>query len=174
LQWVGEKEQSDFANKSLIPGILPALIFMILIILLLFNSIKSTFIIFFTIPFSFIGIATAMLLFDSKFGFLALLGAMSLSGMIIKNSIVLIDQIQQNEKDNLELLSAVVSAAKLRLRPVLLASITTVLGVVPLLQDEFWSAMGITIMGGLIIGTVVSMVLVPVMYVLFTVKKCEV
>ena len=108
-----------------------------------------------------------LLLTDIPFGFMALLGAMSLAGMMIKNSIVLLDQI------NLELAAgkgpydAVMDTAVSRLRPIALAAATTVLGVVPLLQDPFWMSMGATIMAGLTFGTILTMVVVPVMYACF-------
>ncbi len=98
---------------------------------------------------------------------MALLGAMSLAGMMIKNSIVLLDEIDVNLAGGLSPFDAVVQAAVSRLRPVILAAATTVLGVIPLLQDAFWVSMAMTIMAGLTVGTGVTMILVPVLYALF-------
>jgi multidrug efflux pump subunit AcrB len=120
-----------------------------------------------TIPFIFIGIAPALLATQVPFGFVALLGAMSLAGMIIKNAIVLIDQINLELEAGRSPFDAVVEAAVSRLRPVVLAAATTVLGVIPLLQDVFWIGMSITIMAGLTAGTVLTLVLVPVLYAIF-------
>ena len=98
---------------------------------------------------------------------MALLGAMSLVGMMIKNSIVLLDEINNNLAGGSTPYVAVINAAVSRLRPVVLAAATTVLGVVPLLPDVFWVAMAVTIMFGLAFGTLLTMVLLPVLYACF-------
>ena len=122
---------------------------------------------FLEIPFAVIGIVGILAPTQVAFGFMALLGAMSLVGMMIKNSIVLLDEINLNLDAGLASYEAVVQAAVSRLRPVVLAALTTVLGVMPLLQDAFWVSMAMTIMAGLTVGTVVTMVLVPVFYTVF-------
>jgi multidrug efflux pump subunit AcrB len=104
------------------------------------------------------------LAFNSPFGFLALLGAMSLAGMMIKNAIVLLDEININLADGKNRYDSVLEAAMSRLRPVTLAAATTVLGVAPLLQDVFWVGLAVTVMAGLTFGTVLTMILVPVLY----------
>jgi multidrug efflux pump subunit AcrB len=103
----------------------------------------------------------------AAFGFVALLGAMSLAGMMIKNAIVLLDQINIELEEGKAPLDAIVDAALSRLRPVVLAAGTTVLGVIPLLQDVFWVSMSVAIMAGLSFGTFVTMFLVPVLYATF-------
>ena len=120
-----------------------------------------------TVPFAMIGITTGLLTFQAPFGFMALLGAMSLMGMMIKNAIVLLDEVNINLADGMGQYDAVVIAALSRLRPVVLAAATTVLGVVPLLQDVFWVGMAITIMAGLAFGTVLTMLVVPALYCIF-------
>jgi multidrug efflux pump subunit AcrB len=105
-----------------------------------------------------------LLIFDTPFGFLALLGAMSLVGMMIKNAIVLLDEINLNLANGVNPYQSVLDAGTSRLRPVILAAATTVLGVAPLLQDVFWVGMAVTIMVGLTFGTILTMVLVPTMY----------
>jgi multidrug efflux pump subunit AcrB len=167
LIWDGEFKSTAEAQASLIPGVIPALGLMLFIIVYLFNSIRPLVIIFLTIPFIFIGIAPALLATQVPFGFVALLGAMSLAGMIIKNAIVLIDQINLELEEGRSPFDAIVEAAVSRLRPVVLAAATTVLGVIPLLQDVFWIGMSITIMAGLTAGTVLTLVLVPVLYAIF-------
>jgi multidrug efflux pump subunit AcrB len=112
----------------------------------------------------FIGITSGLLAFNSPFGFLALLGAMSLAGMMIKNAIVLLDEININLAEGKSRYDSVLDAAMSRLRPVTLAAATTVLGVAPLLQDVFWVGLAVTVMAGLTFGTVLTMVLVPVLY----------
>ena len=119
------------------------------------------------IPFAAIGIVAGLLLTDNPFSFMALLGAMSLAGMMIKNSIVLLDEIKDQIGDGKDAYDAIVDSAVGRLRPVVLAAATTVLGVAPLLQDIFWVAMSVTIMAGLAFGTLLTMVLIPVLYATF-------
>jgi multidrug efflux pump subunit AcrB len=118
----------------------------------------------FTIPFALIGIIIGLLPTGTPFGFLALLGAMSLAGMMIKNAIVLLDQLNIEIGEGKHSYHAVLAASVSRLRPVVLAAATTVLGVVPLLQDVFWIGMAITIMFGLSFGTLLTMIAVPVFY----------
>jgi len=100
-------------------------------------------------------------------GFVAILGAMSLAGMMVKNAVVLLDEINALKKAGEREYDAVVNAAVARLRPVLLAAGTTVLGVIPLLGDVFWVSLAVVIMFGLAIGSVITMILVPVLYALF-------
>jgi multidrug efflux pump subunit AcrB len=164
LEWGGDDESSADANRSLVPGMVPAFAVMSLILVGLFNAFRPPLIIVATIPFALIGITTGLLAFDVPFGFMALLGAMSLAGMMIKNAIVLLDQIGIDRAAGMAAYDAVVEAAMSRLRPVMLAAGTTVLGVIPLLQDIFWVGMAVTIMGGLAFGSLLTMILVPVLY----------
>jgi multidrug efflux pump subunit AcrB len=140
---------------------------MALIIVVLFNSFRMPLIIFLVIPFVVIGITLGLLVTQVPFGFIALLGAMSLSGMMIKNAVVLLDQVNLNLKEGMTPYQAVVEAAVSRLRPVVNAAATTVFGMAPLLQDVFWISMAVAIMFGLAFGTILTMVLVPVLYALF-------
>ena len=112
-------------------------------------------------------LATGPVVDGAAFGFVALLGAMSLAGMMIKSAIVLLDQVNIELANDKAPLDAIVDAAAERLRPVALAAGTTVLGVIPLLQDIFWVAMSVAIMAGLTFGTIVTMFLVPVLYATF-------
>jgi multidrug efflux pump subunit AcrB len=137
------------------------------IIIVLFNAVRPPLVILVTVPFVMIGITAGLLASDTPFGFLALLGAMSLAGMMIKNAIVLLDEINLNLETGLDAHTAIVQAGVSRLRPVVLAAATTVLGVAPLLQDVFWIGMAVTIMAGLSFGTVLTMVLVPTFYATF-------
>jgi multidrug efflux pump subunit AcrB len=164
LEWGGEHEDTVDSQASLIPGVVPATAVILFIIVALFNAFRPPLVIIFTIPFAAIGITAGLLLTNTPFGFLALLGAMSLAGMMIKNAIVLLDEINLNLAAGKTPYQAVVDSALSRLRPVILAAATTVLGVMPLLQDVFWIGMAVTIMAGLTFGTVLTMVLVPVLY----------
>ncbi len=164
LEWGGEHEDTVDAQASLIPGVIPAVAVMLFIIVALFNALRPPLIIVLTIPFALIGITAGLLLVGVPFGFLALLGAMSLAGMMIKNAIVLLDQVNIEIAAGKTQYQAVIDAAISRVRPVVLAAATTVLGVIPLLQDVFWIAMATAIMAGLTFGTILTMVLVPVLY----------
>jgi len=167
LEWDGELKSSADAQASLIPGMIPAVVIMALIVVGLFNACRPPLIIVCVIPFALIGVTAGLLATGQPFGFVALLGAMSLVGMMIKNSIVLLDQVNIELAEDKSPYDAVVEAAVSRLRPVMLAAATTVLGVIPLLPDVFWVAMAVTIMFGLAFGTVLTMVLIPVLYATF-------
>jgi multidrug efflux pump subunit AcrB len=164
LEWHGEYNSSLESQQALKPGLAPTLVIMTFIIVMLFNAFRPPLIIFAVIPFVFIGITFGLMITQSPFGFIALLGAMSLSGMMIKNAVVLLDQVNLNLTSGMPPYDAVVEAALSRLRPVVNAAATTVFGMAPLLQDVFWTSMAVTIMFGLAFGTVLTMVLVPALY----------
>jgi multidrug efflux pump subunit AcrB len=166
LFWDGEDYSTRDAQSSLVPGVLPAVVIILFIIVMLFNAFRPPIIIILTIPFALIGITWGLVLSGAAFGFVALLGAMSLAGMMIKNSIVLLDQVNIELEEGRSPYDAIVAAGVSRVRPVALAAATTVLGVVPLVPDTFWVGMAVTIMAGLAFGTVLTMVVVPVLYVL--------
>ena len=166
-EWGGTTEDSAKSQKALVPGMVPTLAVILFILVALFNAFRPPIVIMLTVPFAMIGITTGLLAFQAPFGFMALLGAMSLMGMMIKNAIVLLDEVNINLTNGMEQYDAVVIAALARLRPVVLAAATTVLGVIPLLQDVFWVGMAITIMAGLAFGTVLTMLVVPVLYCMF-------
>jgi multidrug efflux pump subunit AcrB len=163
-EWGGITEDQAKSQKGLIPGLIPAFIIILLIIVMLFNAYRPPIVILLTVPFAMIGITLGLLGFGAPFGFMALLGAMSLAGMMIKNAIVLLDEVNVNLALGKNQYDSVIDAAMSRLRPVVLAAATTVLGVVPLLQDVFWVGMAVTIMAGLAFGTVLTMLVVPVLY----------
>ncbi len=163
-EWGGEAEASAKAQKSLVPGALPAVSVMLLVMFALFNDARTVLAIVLVVPFAAIGVILGLAITGVPFGFVALLGAMSLSGMMIKNGIVLLDQIAINRGEGMSHYEAVIDAALSRLRPVILAAATTVLGVVPLLQDVFWIGLAVVIMVGLAVGTLLTMILLPVIY----------
>ena len=164
LEWGAEYEDTVDAQASLVPGVVPAVAIILFIIVALFNAFRPLLVILFTIPFALIGIIIGLLPTGTPFGFLALLGTMSLAGMMIKNAIVLLDQVDIDIAEGGRPYDAILTAAVSRLRPVVLAAATTVLGVIPLLQDVFWIGLAITIMSGLTFGTILTMVVVPVLY----------
>ena len=174
LDWYGEYKSTRDSQLSLVPGVVPTVVLIVFIIVVLFNELRPPAIILLVIPFAAIGISAGLLLTNNPFSFMALLGAMSLAGMMIKNSIVLLDEIKDQIGGGKAAYDAIVDSAVGRLRPVVLAAATTVLGVAPLLQDIFWVAMAVTIMAGLTFGTVLTMVAVPVLYAtLYRVEPSE-
>jgi multidrug efflux pump subunit AcrB len=167
LSWDGEHKSIVEALVSLIPGIGPAVLITLVIMVALFNAVRPVIVIALALPYAIIGITGALLAANIPFGFMSVLGAMSLVGMLIKNAIVLIDEINLNQSQGASPYDAVVGAGVSRVRPVVLAALTTVLGVAPLLQDVFCVSMAITIMAGLTFGTSITMVLVPTLYATF-------
>ena len=166
-EWGGEYENSADANASLF-GKLPAIIVvMFLITVFLFNSIRKPLVIFCTVPLILVGVVWGLLGFGQPFGFMALLGLLSLIGMQIKNAIVLIDEINARLAAGDSQIDAVLSAGVTRLRPLGLSAGTTVLGMLPLIADPFYAAMAVTIMCGLAFATLLTLVVIPVNYALF-------
>jgi multidrug efflux pump subunit AcrB len=166
IDWDGEYLSAKESQEALVPGIVPALVVMLFILVALFDGFRPMLICIGVIPFVMIGITSGLLLTRTPFGFIALLGAMSLSGMMIKNAVVLLDEISANRGRGLTPYNAVVEAAVSRLNPVVNAAGTTVLGVMPMMQDVFWVALAVTIMSGLLVGTALTMVMVPTLYAL--------
>jgi multidrug efflux pump subunit AcrB len=164
MEWDGEYKSAREAQASLVPGIVPAALIMALILVGLFNSYRKPLIIVLIIPFAMIGVTLGLLITRQPFGFVALLAAMSLAGMMVKNAIVLVDEIDALQAAGQAPFDAMINAAVSRLRPVLLAAGTTVLGVIPLLSDVFWVSMSVVIMFGLTLGAVITMVLLPTIY----------
>ncbi|MCG7585323.1 efflux RND transporter permease subunit [Photobacterium sp. OFAV2-7] len=167
LEWGGEYESSADAKSSLFQTMPMGYLFMFLITIFLFNKVKEAVIVWATVPLAIIGVTTGLLLLNTPFGFMALLGFLSLSGMLVKNGIVLLDQIEIEISSGKEKYQAVVDAAVSRVRPVCMAAITTVLGMIPLLPDVFFKPMAVTIMFGLGFATVLTLIVVPVLYRMF-------
>jgi multidrug efflux pump subunit AcrB len=167
LEWGGEYESSGDANRMLMASVPLFFSLMVLIVVALFNTIRQPLIIFMTVPLAIIGVTAGLLFTGQPFGFVALLGFLSLSGMLIKNSVVLLDQIDLNLKEGFAPFEAVLDAGVSRLRPVAMAALTTVLGMTPLVFDIFWRGMAVTIMAGLTFATGLTLVVVPVLYTVF-------
>ncbi|MGF1723268.1 efflux RND transporter permease subunit [Photobacterium nomapromontoriensis] len=167
LEWGGEYESSADAKASLFQTMPMGYLVMFLITIFLFNKVKEALIVWATVPLAVIGVTTGLLLLNTPFGFMALLGFLSLSGMLVKNGIVLLDQIEIEIDSGKEKYQAVVDAAVSRVRPVCMAAVTTILGMIPLLPDVFFKPMAVTIMFGLGFATVLTLIVVPVLYRLF-------
>ncbi len=173
MRWVGEGEVQGEAIGNLMKFV-PITIFLILAILLfLFNSWRKVILILLCFPFVFCGITPSLLLSGQPMTFMAIIGMLGLIGMMVKNAIVLVDEINRLQtEEKVAPYTAVVEATVSRVRPVLMASLTTIVGMIPLVGDPMYSSMAITIMGGLTIGTIITLVLLPLFYAtLFRIRK---
>lgn len=171
MEWGGELENSSEAQESLGKQLPMSLLIMVLISVLLFNAIRQPIIIWLLVPMSVNGVVIGLLGTDMPFTFTALLGLLSLSGMLIKNGIVLVEEIDFVREEGLPMREAIVKASVSRLRPVMLAAVTTILGMAPLLTDAFFVSMAITIMGGLAFATILTLIAAPVFYLVFFGKE---
>jgi HAE1 family hydrophobic/amphiphilic exporter-1 len=170
------KEQMD-AFKDIAMLILMSLILVYLIMASQFESLKMPFIIMFSIPFAFSGVAIALFISNTALSVISGIGAVMLIGIVVKNAIVLVDFINLMRERGYELYEAIAISGRSRLRPVIMTSATTILGMFPLAistgsGSELWSPMGVAVIGGLVFSTVVTLVLVPVVYAIFS-KKGE-
>ena len=167
LEWGGEFESAGKAQKALGGGLPLGFLVMILITIFLFGTVREPLIIWLIVPMAVCGVVAGLLIADLPFGFMSLLGFLSLFGMLIKNAIVLIEEIDIQIETGMDKFEAIVEASLSRLRPVSLAAVTTILGMAPLLTDAFFADMAVTIMGGLAFATILTMIAVPVLYSLF-------
>ncbi len=171
IEWGGEFESSAESQAPLAKIFPLCILSMFLIMVILFNSIRRAGLIMLVVPLSMIGIAPGLLTLGLSFGFMAILGFLGLSGMLIKNAIVLIDQIELDLKEGKALYKAILDSSVSRMRPVIMAAGTTILGMVPLVSDPLYQAMAGTIMSGLFAATFLTLLVVPVLYSLvFRVK----
>ncbi len=169
MAWGGEFESSGKARSGLAAQLPFSFIAMVLISVLLFNALRQPLIIWLLVPMAVNGVVIGLLGTGLPFTFTALLGLLSLSGMLIKNGIVLVEEIDLVRRDGKALNEAIETACKSRLRPVVLAAATTILGMTPLLTDAFFVSMAVTIMSGLAFASLLTLVAAPVFYhVLFT------
>lgn len=164
LEWGGQHEDSETAQNMVFSRLPIAMILMAVVVVALFNNLRQPLIILLTLPLSIIGITAGLLLTGTPFGFMALLGAMSLFGMLIKNAVVLLDEVNVQIRSGAEPYHALVQSSISRMRPVMMASLTTVVGMLPLVTDPLFNAMAITIMFGLTFATILTLIVVPVLY----------
>lgn len=175
LEWGGEHEDSSEAQAGLAQQLPISLLVMLLISILLFGKLKQPLIVWLVVPMSVCGVVIGLLVSGLPFSFTALLGMLSLSGMLMKNAIVLVDEIDGQINEGKARFSALIDASISRLRPVFLAAGTTILGMLPLLVDAFFNNMAVTIMGGLAFASLLTLVAVPTLYaMLFSIKSDEV
>ena len=172
IEVAGAVEESSKGSASIAAGI-PIMLFVTFTLLMLqLHSFSRAMLVFLTGPLGVAGVATALLLSGRPFGFVALLGVIALMGMIQRNSVILIDQIEQDRASGIPAWEAIVESAVRRLRPIVLTAAAAVLAMIPLSRSVFWGPMAVSIMGGLIVATVLTLLALPAMYAAwFRVKR---
>ena len=164
VQVAGAVEESSKGSSSIAAGI-PIMLFITFTLLMLqLQSFSRSVLVFLTGPLGLAGVAGALLLLNRPFGFVALLGVIALMGMIQRNSVILIDQIEQDRARGVPAWDAIVEAAVRRMRPIVLTAAAAVLAMIPLSRSVFWGPMAVAIMGGLIVATVLTLLALPAMY----------
>ncbi|MGN1213669.1 MAG: efflux RND transporter permease subunit [Bacteroidaceae bacterium] len=164
LLWEGEHKASTQSTRYLFKGFPLSIVVMLLILIMLFNDFRRPIIIFCCIPFVVVGVFPSVLLSGKEFGFVAIVGILGLIGMMIKNGIVLIDEISFQRSTGKNIGESLIESSKSRLLPVAMASLTTILGMIPLVSDSLFGSLAVTIMGGLAVGTLITLVFIPVLY----------
>jgi multidrug efflux pump subunit AcrB len=167
LAWGGEYEDSVNARSGLAGALPVGFLLMILTSIFLFGKLKQPGIIWLTVPLAIVGITAGLLATGGAFDFMSILGALSLVGLLIKNAIVLIEEIDQQIASGKDRYAAILDSAVSRMRPVVLAASTTILGLIPLLGDVFFVNMSVTIMAGLGFASVLTLIVVPTLYAIF-------
>ncbi|WP_162063142.1 efflux RND transporter permease subunit [Vibrio taketomensis] len=167
LTWYGEYKASKDANVGLVISAPYGFTAMILSVLFMFNAVRQPLVIWLTAPLAVIGVTFGLIVFQTPFEFMAILGFLSLIGMMVKNAIVLVDQADVEIAQGKRPYFAIIDAATSRARPVLLGAVTTILGVAPLLIDPFFKSMAVTIMFGLLFATILTLVVIPLFYAMF-------
>ena len=164
IQVAGAVEESSKGSASIAAGI-PIMLFLTFTLLMLqLHSFSRAMLVFLTGPLGIAGVAAALLLLGRPFGFVALLGVIALMGMIQRNSVILIDQIEKDRARGIPAWEAIVESAVRRLRPIVLTAAAAVLAMIPLSRSVFWGPMAVAIMGGLIVATVLTLLALPAMY----------
>ena len=158
---VGESAKGSASIMAVIPVMF---LIMLFILMLQLHSTQKLLLVMLTAPLAIIGVALALLISNRPFGFVAMLGVFALVGMIIRNSVVLMAQIKENEDAGMERGAAIVDATMHRLRPILLTAAAAILGLIPIVSEVFWGPMAIAMMGGLFIATVLTLIFLPALY----------
>ena len=167
LLWQGERKASTQSMKYLFQNFPLAIVLMIGILIMLFKDYRKPIIILCCLPFVIVGVVIVMLLTGKVFNFVAIVGTLGLMGMLIKNGIVLMDEITLQINQGVEPITALIDSSQSRLRPVMMASLTTILGMIPLLPDAMFGSLAASIMGGLLFATIITLFFIPVLYALF-------
>uniref|UniRef100_E6QPQ5 Putative efflux transporter causing drug resistance (Acr family) n=1 Tax=mine drainage metagenome TaxID=410659 RepID=E6QPQ5_9ZZZZ len=158
---VEESAKGETAIMAVMPLMLVGVITLLMIQL---QSISRTVMVLLTAPLGLIGVAMALLIFQVPFGFVANLGFIALAGMIMRNSVILVDQIRQDEAEGKSQWEAIVSSTVRRFRPIVLTASAAILAMIPLTRQVFWGPMAVTIMGGLVVATLLTCLFLPALY----------
>lgn len=173
LKWDGEFGDSQASNAELASTIPLGLLAMVLTVVILFGTVRQPVVIWLVVPLALTGVVLGLLVTGTPLEFMAILGLLSLSGLLIKNAIVLVDQIDVEIKEGKPRFDGIVDAAASRVRPVMMGTLTTVLGVIPLFADAFFKSMAVVIVFGLTFATLLTLIIIPVLYALFFRVKAE-
>jgi multidrug efflux pump subunit AcrB len=172
LNFLGDTADIDESFNDLFRSMIIGVILIAFTLVLMFNSLKQPLIILLTLPLALIGVFPGLLLVGIKLSFPAFLGVVALSGIVVNDAIVLIDRINQNRKEGIEFKEAIIESAKSRLQPIIITSITTIVGILPLaLTNEFWSGLGFSLIFGLAFATVLTLIVIPVLYYIFEARS---
>jgi len=167
IDMAGSIEEAGKANAALAPIFPIMIVLMMVVIILQVRSLSAMAIVLLTAPLGLIGVVPTLLITGQPFGFNAILGLIALAGILMRNTLILIGQIHDNEKAGLSPYSAVVEATVQRSRPVILTALAAVLAFVPLISSVFWGSMAITLIGGTLVGTILTLVFLPALYALW-------
>jgi multidrug efflux pump subunit AcrB len=167
MQWEGEHAASSSAVKYLFQYLPLAILLMIAILIALFKDYRKPAIIFCCVPLLMVGVILGNWIAGTTFGFVAIVGVLGLIGMMARNGIVLVDEIHAQISAGVEPVKALLDSSASRFRPVMMASLCTILGMIPLVTDELFGALAVTIMGGLLVGTLVTLLVIPTIYAIF-------
>jgi multidrug efflux pump subunit AcrB len=168
----GVVEESSQSQASVFAVVPVTLLIMVTLLMMQLQSFNRVFLVLSVVPMGLIGVVGALLLFNKALGFVAILGVLSLTGMIARNGVILIEQIEAERKQGRDVWNAVVEATLSRFRPIMLTAISTVLGMIPIASTIFWGPMAFAIMGGLLVATVLTLIFLPALYVAwFRVKE---
>ena len=171
VEWGGDVDQQDSAFRDLLLVLILGVLLVYMVMAAQFEDFVDPFIIMFSIPFAFVGVIWAFMLTGTVLNLMSFIGIIMLVGIVVKNAIVLVDYTKQLQSGGTELVEAVLTAGRTRLRPVLMTSLTTIFGMVPLAISggegaEIWNTLGITVIGGLLVSLIVTLLLIPLLYVM--------
>lgn len=134
------------------------------LLMLQLQSFQRTLMVVLTAPLGMIGVTLTLILFRAPFGFVAMLGVIALSGMIMRNSVILVDQIEHDIREGIDRFEAIVGSTVRRFRPIMLTALAAILAMIPLTRSTFWGPMAVAIMGGLLVATVLTLLFLPALY----------
>ncbi|MFH1533777.1 MAG: efflux RND transporter permease subunit [Nitrospirota bacterium] len=174
VKFGGDMEQIAESFNELFQSMFVAIILIAFTLVLMFNSFKQPLIILLTLPLALIGVFPGLMAIGLKLSFPAFLGVVALTGIVVNDAIVLIDRINVNRRNGMEFASSISEAAEARLQPIVMTSLTTIIGILPLaLADEFWTGLGFSLIFGLVASTLLTLIVIPVLYYIFEVRSAR-